>query len=152
MHIPGRETLQCASIVLSCLGLAAGTGPVSAEQSATPAPFLSIELNGSDQHGDACRLTFVARNQLAADLNTAVFETVLFSTDGAVLQMTLFDFQALPAGRPRVRQFDVPGTQCDGIAQVLINGVHSCTGDGIANADCAAALRPETRTKIEVLG
>lgn len=152
MHIPGRRLIQCASIVLTCLGLAAGTGPVLAEEPAAPASFLAIELNSSEQHGDACRLTFVARNQLTADLNTAVFETVLFSTDGAVLQMTLFDFQALPAGRPRVRQFDVPGTQCDGIAQVLINGVHSCTGNGIANADCSAALRPETRTTIEVLG
>lgn len=152
MHIPGRRLSKYVTVVMACLGFAAGTGPVLAEQSAAPAPFLSLELNSSTQQDAACRLTFVAFNQLQADLDTAVFETVLFSTDGAVLQLTLFDFQTLPAGRPRVRQFDVAGAQCEAIGQVLINGVHSCTGAGIANDDCASALRPQSRVDIEVLG
>lgn len=152
MHNPGRGLFRGAVALVTSFLAAAGTGPVSAEQSVTPARFLSIELNAAEQRDTACRLTFVARNELGADLNTAVFETVLFSVESAVLQITLFDFQTLPAGRTRVRQFDVAGTRCDAIGQVLLNGVHSCTGTGIESADCASALRPETRTDIEVTG
>lgn len=152
MHTYGRNTARHRSAIMVCLLMAGASGPALAEQTAGSSPVLSIELNNAEPQEDACRLTFVARNEMGTDLDTAVFETVLFSTDGAVLKLTLFDFQALPADRPRVRQFDVPGAQCEAIAQVLINGVHKCTGSGIANTDCAKALRPQSRTQIEVVG
>lgn len=146
-----RKTACHLAVSLAC-ALAALTGSQSLAQDTAAAPALAIELNSADQQDNACRLTFVAHNGLGADLETAVFETVLFSTDGAVLKLTLFDFQALPTGRPRVRQFDVPGAQCAAIGQVLINSVHKCSGDGIANTDCTAALQTKTRTDIEVMG
>lgn len=152
MHTFGRNTTRCLTALTTCLLVAVGSGQALAEQTAGSSPVLSIELNNAEPQEDACRLTFVARNEMGADLDTAVFETVLFSTDGAVLKLTLFDFQALPADRPRVRQFDVPGAQCEAIGQVLINGVHKCKGDGIANTDCAKALRPQSRTQIGVVG
>lgn len=135
-------------------------GSAMAQDSATPAPHLaphlapqlSIELNALSQQDGACRLIFLVENTMGADLDSAVFETVLFTTEGSVERLTLFDFQTLPQGRPRVRQFDIPGTRCENIGRILINDVHSCTGEGIADEDCLKALKLTTKTAIEIMG
>lgn len=134
-----------------CL-LVAVTGPAQADDPAASTPFLSIELNTLDQQDGACRMIFLVENMLGADLETVVFETVLFKTDGSVDRLTLFDFQKLPQGRPRVRQFDIPNAGCDALGRVLINDVHSCKGDGITDADCIKGLKLTTKTSVEVLG
>jgi hypothetical protein len=100
---------------------------------------LAIDLNRLDTEGAACRLTFVAENRLGA-LGALVLETVLFDRAGRVAALSLFDFGELPEGRRRVRQFDVAGLACADLAQVLVNGVATCTGEGLDTATCAAAL------------
>jgi hypothetical protein len=127
-----------------------GAGIAAAEQAEKPK--LSIELNTLSQQDNACRLIFLVNNFMGKDLDKAVFETVLFKTDGSVDRLTLFDFQKLPVGRPRVRQFDIPGTNCKALGKVLINDVHACSGDGITGQDCIDALVLSTKTAVEVLG
>ncbi len=136
------------SIVFTAAGAAHG------EQSSTLdfLPALSIELNTLSQQDNACRLIFLVHNSMGKDLEKAVFETVLFKADGSVDRLTLFDFQKLPQGRPRVRQFDIPGLDCDALGRVLINDVHACSGDGITGTDCIDALKLSTKTTVEVLG
>jgi len=121
-----------------------------AEQSADP--VLSIELNTLNQQETACRMIFLVQNKMGNDLDKTVFETVLFNTDGSVNRLTLFDFQKLPKGRPRVRQFEIPGTKCEAIGRVLINDVHACQGDGISGEDCIKALKLSTKTSVELIG
>lgn len=140
-----------ASVFSACF-LVAVTGSALAEEPVAPTTFLSIELNTLTQQGGACRMVFVVENTLGSDLATAVFETVLFQTDGSVDRLTLFDFQALPQGRPRVRQFDIPDTKCESIGRVLINDVHACKGEGINDTDCIKGLKLSTKTSVEVLG
>lgn len=141
-----------APLLAACL-LVAGFGSVMAGEPATPSTSgLSIELNTLTQQDGACRLIFLVENTLGADLDNAVFETVLFRTDGSVDRLTLFDFQQLPQGRPRVRQFDIPDTSCDAIGGVLINDVHACRGEGLTEADCINGLNLSSRVSIEVLG
>ena len=113
---------------------------------------LGIELNAVAQEAGACRLTFVAENGMGADIASLVLETVLFDREGQVLTLTLFDFADLPAGRPRVRQFDLPGTDCGALGRILLNDASVCEGEGLAAGACAAALRWRSRTGIEVLG
>lgn len=120
--------------------------------SAAPAlagePALSLDLNRVDQVDGACRLTFMAQNDLGTDLTALAVETVLIDATGRVDRLTLFDFGALPDGVPRVRQFDIPGLPCDGLARVLINGVAQCS----AGAACAEGLSLTSRTEVEVIG
>ena len=113
---------------------------------------LSIELNAADTVGESCRLTFVLSNRLEQDIDKLVAETVLFSDKGGVVLLTLFDFATLPAGRPRVRQFQVPETSCDRLGQVLINGVDTCTIDGAQSGACQTALTLSSRAKIGLEG
>lgn len=111
-----------------------------------------IELNAAKSSAESCTLTFLVLNGHAGTIEKAVYETVLFDTTGQVDRLTLFDFGSLPPGRPRVRQFSVPGLTCDGLGQVLINGAHVCETDDLPETACETGLTLDTRTKIEVTG
>ncbi|PIE12814.1 MAG: hypothetical protein CSA68_12230 [Rhodobacterales bacterium] len=128
------------------------SAPAAAFAQQAGAAKLSIELNTLSQQDSACRMIFLVKNAMGKDLERAVFETVLFKSDGSVDRLTLFDFQTLPAGRPRVRQFDISGTKCEALGRVLFNDVHVCTGEGITGSDCIDALELSTKTAVEVLG
>lgn len=113
---------------------------------------LSIELNALEPVEDACRISFLIQNGHPADIDSAVFEAVLFDAAGRVDRLTLFDFGALPAARPRVRQFVVPGLACPSLGRLLINGAQSCTGAGLPADACVRGLELRSKTDVEVLG
>lgn len=113
---------------------------------------ISVELNAVQTNDTSCTLTFLIINGLAAPIDKAVYETVLFDKNGQVNRLTLFDFGALPPARPRVRQFAVPQLTCDQLGRVLFNGANICEGDGLAEGICTTGFVPSSRTKVEVLG
>ena len=113
-------------------------------------PGISIELSAADTRDGACLVSFLVQNRHPEAIGKAVFETVLFGPDGQVAQMTLLDFQDLPAGRPRVRQFEFPGLACPEITRMLINGATTC--DGPAESACIDGLHLSTRTGTELIG
>ncbi|WP_299848313.1 hypothetical protein [uncultured Roseovarius sp.] len=113
---------------------------------------VSLELNAIKTSEGKCTLTFLVINGRARKIEKAVYETVLFDSDGQVDRLTLFDFGTLPAGRPRVRQFAVPGTTCENLGQILINGVHACAAPELSEDACETGLQLRTRTDIEVTG
>jgi hypothetical protein len=149
MQIPGHKVFLTAALAASASLVSSGMA--AAEE---PSPrSLSIELNRTEQQeGGACRLTFVARNGLGSTIDKLVIETVLFSASGDVLLLTLFDFEDLPLGSPRVRQFDLAGTACGALGQVLFNGVETCDGAELDPGACGVALQPSSRVETEVLG
>lgn len=138
--------LPASRFSLVCQLLVALALPAQADD----APSLSLELNAVTAQDQACRLTFVVENGLGKDLSALVYETVLFSKDGQVMTMTLFDFGAVPDGRPRVRQFDLPGTDCSTVGRVLLNDAHAC--EGVPEGACTDSLKWSSRTDVEVLG
>nr|WP_246176346.1 hypothetical protein [Rhodovulum strictum] len=113
---------------------------------------MSLELNAIAPAEGGCLLSFVAGNGHAGDIAAAVFETVLMDGAGRVARLTLFDFGALPAGRPRVRQFLVPDLACGDLGAVLINGAQSCEAGALGPSACAEGLQLTTRTEVEVIG
>jgi len=136
--------------VATCLGaiLLAGPGEADTLQGA----HLSIELNAVDPVDDACRISFLIQNGHPFDIEQAVYEAVLFDSEGRVDRLTLFDFGTLPAARPRVRQFVVPGLACESLGRLLINGVETCTGPEVTGAACTKDLELQSRTDVEIIG
>lgn len=115
-------------------------------------PGLSIELSAAKEQDGTCLMSFVVQNNHPQDIDSAVFETVLFGDAGQVARMTLLDFEQLPARRLRVRQFRFDGMSCAAISRILINGAETCTGTGL-NADaCTDDLKLITRIKTELIG
>lgn len=132
------------SILLSIALL--GATPLAAD------PAISIELNKVEPAEQSCLLSFVIANGTDQDLSKAVYETVLFTKDGAVDRLTLFDFADLPAGKPRVRQFAVGQLACADLGQVLFNGVQSCEVAGHGSDLCQSATQTSSRVDVEVAG
>lgn len=116
-----------------------------------PSPGLSLELNAQASSESGCLLTFTVSNTHPQEIESAIFETVLFNNDAQVDRLTLFDFGRLPAGLPRVRQFQVDGLACDDLAKVLINGASTCEVGG-AHGDLCDALDTSSRTGTELIG
>lgn len=140
------RTWRAAAVVA-----ALAAGPVFA-QDQTAQDRLVLELNTTQTTAAGCLLSFLVTNGLSGSIDAMVLEAVLFDTDGKVERLTLFDFGALPAGRPRVRQFEVPGPACEAIGSVLINGAQTCTGgEGVAT-QCDKALDLRSRSDINLIG
>ncbi|MEY8879952.1 hypothetical protein [Donghicola sp. XS_ASV15] len=113
---------------------------------------VSLELNALTPTDTACMASFIATNTSGQDIESAIYEVVLFDTDGGVDRLTLLDFGTLPSGRPRVRQFGLGNLACDDLGQVLINGAQTCTVAGAASGVCADQLKVSSRTEVEVTG
>lgn len=142
-----KKTLKfiSAGLALCLLG-----GPVAAQEAV--GAHVSIELNALEPVEDACRISFLVQNGHDADIDKAVFEVVLFDTEGRVDRLTLFDLGALPTARPRVRQFVVPGLACASLGRLLVNGAETCAGKGLPDDACTTNLELRSRTDVEVLG
>ena len=115
-------------------------------------PHISIELNALEPVEEACRISFLIQNGYDVDIESAVYEAVLFDTEGRVDRLTLFDFGPLPAATPRVRQFVVPGLDCPSLGRLLVNGAEACAGEGVPQGACTTGLELRSRTDVEMLG
>ncbi|WP_372615365.1 hypothetical protein [Aquicoccus sp.] len=137
-----------AAALTASLGLAAA----ALAQEAGSGEAVVIELNAMKANEGSCTLTFLVTNGHAGQIDKAVYETVLFDRAGQLERLTLFDFGTLPAGRPRVRQFSIPGLVCDDLGQVLINGANTCEAPDLSDTACDAGLLLQTRTRIGLIG
>lgn len=126
-----------------------GDSSLPPQRGATTA--ISMELSAAEEADATCKLSFVVRNGHAMDVAQAVYETVLFDGAGQVSRLTLLDFQDLPAGRLRVRQFQFPQA-CSDISRVLINGAETCEAPDLAEGACTQGLSLVSRIEMELLG
>ncbi|MCK7613755.1 hypothetical protein [Roseibium sediminicola] len=138
--VPVLAALTCLSWPL--------TAPTAVAQ---PAEMISIQLNEAVTVDDACRLTFVIRNDLADTVQALGLDLVVFDTSEGVSGYAAVDFGGLPAGKTRVRQYDVLKGDCASIARVLLNDVRACEIGGSAGADCLPLLRLSSRSDIDLI-
>ncbi|PVA10575.1 hypothetical protein DC366_06635 [Pelagivirga sediminicola] len=135
---------------LACLLLGAAL-PAAADETEI-GKAVSVELNAAEASDAGCKLTFLVINGHDSPIDKLVYEAVLFDVTGQVERLTLFNFGALPAARPRVRQFSVPGIACDGLSRILINGASTCEAPELEPLACEAGMLTHSRTDIEVQG
>lgn len=121
-------------------------------QDAAPAGALNIELNEIAPSQKGCKLTFVAGNEFAQSLSKVSFEFVIFDQKGLVERMAVLDFRDLPAGKTKVRQFDLPGTNCEAVKSLLINDAPACVGDGVQGDACMKGLKTGSKSAVELKG
>lgn len=140
-----RFVFSTAAMVLSLAGTAVA-------QEATAAGGLTVELNEIAPSAKGCKLTFVAGNGLEQSLSKVSFEFVLFDQKGLVERMAVLDFRDLPAGKTKVRQFDLPGTKCEAVKSLLINDAPACVGEGVDKGACMTGLKTGTKSAIELKG
>ncbi|HTO34537.1 MAG TPA: hypothetical protein VL202_25695 [Pararhizobium sp.] len=128
--------------------LSSGAGAAAQDSSGS----LTVEINELAPSDKGCKLTFVASNGLAQELAKVSFEFVLFDGKGLVERMAVLDFRDLPAGKTKVRQFDLPGTKCESVKSLLINDAPVCTGEGVAKDACMKILKTGSKSSVELKG
>lgn len=137
-------------LFLAMLALPLAAGPASAQQ--VNSASLTIELNALQPSEAGCRLSFVAANGIGTDIEKVSFEVVLFDARGMVERITVLDFRDIPAGKTRVRQFDLAGAGCDGISRVLINDAKACVGPRLDVTTCMRQLKTTTKAQVAFSG
>jgi hypothetical protein len=141
------HSLACAAL------LASGATAAQAQDAAAPADpaarAIAIELNGAEANDKACRLSFVVANGLEQGIDDLALELVLFDKDGRVDRFVVVRTAKVPAGKSRVRQFDIPATTCPAIARILVNDVKECAVSGLDANGCAERITVSTRSDIK---
>lgn len=136
-------------IVLAAIFAHAGFS--AAAQTTGTSPPLTMELNAAtDTAAGNCRLTYVVRNGTDTALSSATYEVAIFDQQGVVQRMLALDFGALDAGKTRILQFDLAGSPCASISQIIVNTAPSCvrSADGAATDICIQGLEVTSRTAI----
>lgn len=132
------------TILLSSM-LSTAAVPGAFAQEAATAKGLDVELNALASSQKGCLFTFVAENGFAQNVSKVSFEFVIFNEKGTVERLALLDFRDLPAGKSKVRQFDVPGIKCEAVKNLLINDAPVCEGEGLEKSRCMDGI--VTRSK-----
>ena len=112
------------------------------------APAIALELNDAAANATACRLSFVVANRQPVALDDMALELVLFDKDGRVERFVVVRSGKVPAGKDRVRQFDIPETACADIGRVLLNDIKECAGAELTPAICADRIKASSRSVI----
>ena len=132
------------TLLLSALFSAVAISGAAAQEAAA-AKGLDVELNALAGSQKGCLFTFVAQNGFAQNVSKVSFEFVIFNDKGTVERLALLDFRDLPAGKSKVRQFDVPGIKCESVKNLLINDAPVCEGEGLEKGRCMDGI--VTRSK-----
>ena len=132
------------TLLLSMMLSAAAVTGAAAEEAGVP-KGLEVELNALAGSQKGCLFTFLAANHFAQSLSKVSFEFVIFNDKSTVERLALLDFRDLPAGKSKVRQFDVPGIKCETVKNLLINDAPVCEGEGVEKSRCMDGI--VTRSK-----
>ncbi len=119
---------------------------------AQDAPQLSLELNAAaDTPEGGCRLTYVVNNRLAGPLDKTGFQMAVFDAAGVVTRLMALDFGALPVGKTKIMQFDVPGQVCTQISRIVVNEATSCVMAGFdaTPGTCIDGLATASKSSIQ---
>ena len=133
-----------AGIVLAGL-LALKTPAMAAD------PAITLELNKLENRKDACRVYMVFTNGTGQPLDSFKPELVLFAKDGVIAARLVIEAGPLPAGKTKVKLFDIGATNCAGAGRLLLNGLAACTSAGKAVSGCLGRVRTTSRNTIEFI-
>jgi len=142
-----HKLLVPALAALTCLTVPLTTSFAAAQ----PVETIAIQLNEAATVGDACRLTFVFRNELPNTVEALGLDLVLFDRSEGVSGYAAVDVGALPAGKTRVRQYDVAKGDCSEIVRVLLNDVRACEIEAGTDRDCLPLLSLSSRSEIDLI-
>ena len=131
--------------VLACCATLAGAAPALA------AGRISVELNKLETVGAGCRVYMVFANGTAGAISSYKPDLVLFGKDGVIAERLVVEGGPLPAGKTRVKLFDVQGLACAAVGQVLLNDLRACEGAGTDAAACLEATDTSSRAGVEFI-
>lgn len=143
-----KNTIIATGLALLLLGAAFHPAMAQDAPARTEVPELALELNALQPSERGCRVTFLVSNTLGKELSQVAFELALFTKAGMISRLTVVDFKDLPAGKTKVRQYDLPSLDCADVGRILVNNTTECAGEGIEADACIRHLKTKTGTEV----
>lgn len=88
---------------------------------------VQVELNKLQPVDDACRAYLVTQNLSDTAFDSLKLDVVMFDADGIVAKRLAIQLAPIPAGKTRLKVFDMADLSCGQIGQLLLNNVLECT-------------------------
>lgn len=110
---------------------------------------LNLELNKVEPAGKGCRIYMVFGNKTSTAITSFKPDLVFFDKNGIIADRLVVEGGPLPAGKTRVKLFDVAGLGCDAIQHILLNDIRACTGQ--APDACLGMTRTSSLSRIEFI-
>ncbi len=132
-----RAILAFSLLVLACAGARAAEGAIN------------LELNKVEPAGEGCRIYMVFSNETAGVIESFKPDLVFFDQDGVIADRLVVEGGPLPAGKTRVKLFDVGQLGCGSIQRVLLNDIRACAGQ--TPAACLAITNTSSRSGVEFI-
>lgn len=133
MRLP--RTLACLTILLT-----AGPALAGAER-------LEIELNKFEQaDSGACRAFFLFRNHTGQTFTGFELSLAVFDREGVIDRLLSIDAAPVPAARTTLKLFEIPGTSCDAVSEILLHEIPVCTVPNQPASDCFGQISLSSRT------
>ena len=133
------------------LAFAAGTVLALGLNGARAADGLAVELNKLEATDGACRVYMVFANKTGQALSSYKPDLVFFDKDGVIAERLVVEGGPLPAGKTKVKLFDVAGLDCGAVGRVLLNDVSACQGPDGPIADCLAATNASSKGDVDFI-
>ena len=112
---------------------------------------LEVELNKLEPNKEACRAYLVLENQVPSAFEALKLDLVMFDPDGIVAKRLAVEAGPLPAGKTRLKVFDVGGLACDRIGRMLLNDVLACKDGTGTRGDCLALISTSARNGLSFI-
>lgn len=146
MHAHKLGSLVAASMLAA--GIAnAQTGAGNAPK--TAASSLAVEINKAEPYKNGCRVFLVIRNDIAARIDNAQMDLVIFNKDGILSERFVVDLGRIRKAKTIIAPIDVDGTKCDEMGSILVNDMPNCKADQ-PDVDCVERLEVSSRHRIQL--
>jgi hypothetical protein len=115
----------------------------------TPPSSLAVEINKAEPYKNGCRVFLVIRNDIAARIDNAQMDLVIFNKDGILSERFVVDLGRIRKAKTIIAPIDVDGTKCDDMGSILVNDMPNCKADQ-PDVDCVERLDVSSRHRIQL--
>jgi len=113
--------------------------------SVASAQTLTVELNKLENVDSGCQAYFLFQNGLEQNLEGFEMSLAILSPDGIIDRLLTIDAAPLPAQRTTLKLFEIPGTDCGQIGEVLLHDIPVCKPQNGQELDCFSFLELNSR-------
>jgi len=138
-----------APLMLTTALPAQAQAPAPARAAAAAPAALSVELNKAEPYKAGCRIFLVIRNDIAARIDNAQMDMVVFNKDNILAERFVVDLGRIRKAKTIIAPIDIDGTKCDDMGHLLINDMPNCKTDS-GDVDCVERLDVSSRHRIQL--
>ena len=138
--------------LVAAVTLAAGAASAQTTGGTAPktaGPGLAVEINKAEPYKNGCRVFLVIRNDIAARIDNAQMDLVIFNKDGILSERFVVDLGRIRRAKTIIAPIDVDGSKCDDMGSILVNDMPNCKADQ-PDVDCVERLDVSSRHRIQL--